>query len=429
MEAIGATLSHAEKQELTAAPTTNSEAYQLYLQSREYALRPGFLRKNLEIAQELCQRALTLDPQFALGHATLSRIHGAIYWFRYDPSSERALRMWEEAETALRLAPDLPQAHVALGLAHYWDRRDWRLALAEFAIALEKSPNDAFIWTVTGNAHRRLGNWNEAIMAFSKAMRLSPRDANLIHDQGGGTLAAMHRYAEAVAEFDRALRLAPDLYAAASDRAWAYVRWLGQLDSLQALYRRLPRDQGNSGSSYSATEVCELLFWQRQPDSLLKALEVTRSDIDERGRLYWRFLYAALAHRMRGNRVTAAREFAAALMNIDATIRELPDEWHLHADRGLTLTGLGKQEEALTEAHWLQQSRIYREDALEGPDLAEHRAQILAQAGEASAALAEIERLLTCPSKVTAHTLKLNPLWDPIRHEPRFKELLKKYAH
>ena len=426
--AIGATLSHTEKQELTAAPTTNSEAYQLYLQSREYALRPGFLRKNLEIAQELCQRALTLDPQFALGHATLSRIHGAIYWFRYDPSPERALRTWEEAETALRLAPDLPQAHISLGLAHYWDRRDWRRALAEFAVALEKAPNDAFIWTVTGNAHRRLGNWNEAITAFGKAMRLSPRDANLIHDQGGGTLAAMHRYAEAVAEYDRALRLAPDLYAAASDRGWVYVRWLGQLDTLQALYRRMPRDQDNSGSGYSDTELCEFLFWRRQPDSLLKALEAAHFDITERRRPYLRFLYAALAHQMRGERMTAAREYATALTNINAAIRESPDEWHMHADRGLILTGMGRGEEALAEAYWLQQSRIYREDALEGPDLAEHRAQILAQAGEASAALAEIEKLLTRPSKVTVHTLKLNPRWDPIRHEPRFKELLKKYA-
>ncbi|NLP11407.1 tetratricopeptide repeat protein, partial [bacterium] len=426
--AIGATLSTAERQGLTAVPTANAEAYQLYLQSREYALRPGYLRKNLEIAQELCQRALTLDPEFALAHATLAEIHGGMYWARYDRSRTRALRMWEEAETAVRLAPDLPQAHVALGLAHYWDRSDYRRALEVFVIALKQAPNNAFFWMVIGNARRRLGNWNEAITAYNKAMQLNPRDANLIHDGSGGTYAAMHRYGEAVTEYDRALRLAPDLYAAAKDRGWAYVRWLGRLDTVRALYRRLPQDRENSGIGYSVTELCESLFWQRQADSLLQVLEATRSDYYERQELYLRFLYAAWAYEMRGDRVMAAKEFKTALTLLDSTLRELPEEYHLHAARGLTLAGLGRRDEALTEAHWLQQSNIYSEDALLGPNLAEYRAQILAQVGEVSAALEEIEGLLTRPSQMTVHTLELNPLWNPIRDDPRFKEVLRKYA-
>ena len=125
--------------------------------------RPGYLRQNFEIAQELYERALALDPGFALAHAALSEVHGMMYWFRYDPSPARAARQREEAEAALRLAPDLPQAHIAMGLAHYWGRRDYRRALEEFAIALKGLPNDADLWAYIGYVHRRLGNWKEVL--------------------------------------------------------------------------------------------------------------------------------------------------------------------------------------------------------------------------------------------------------------------------
>ena len=104
---------------LAAAPTANAEAYRLYLQGREYCDSLGYLRQNIETAQQLFERALALDPNFALAHAALSQVHGRMYWFRYDPSAARAARQREEAEAALRLAPDLPQAHIAMGFAYY----------------------------------------------------------------------------------------------------------------------------------------------------------------------------------------------------------------------------------------------------------------------------------------------------------------------
>ena len=100
----------------------------------------------------------------------------------------------------------------------------------------------------------------------------------------------------------------------------------------------------------------------------------------------------------------------------------------MHAARGLALAGLGRRDEALREARWLQQSVVYREDAFDGPNVAEDRARILAQAGEADAALDEIERLLAGPSWLSVHTLRLDPRWDPIRDHPRFKALLAKYG-
>jgi serine/threonine-protein kinase len=108
---------------------------------------------------------------------------------------------------------------------------------------------------------------------------------------------------------------------------------------------------------------------------------------------------------------------------------ELPDDWRVHASRGLALAGLGRRAEALREARWLQQSPIYREDHRHGALAAEHRARILAHVGEAAAALDEIEGLLTRPSWLSVHTLQLDPLWDPLRNDSRFQALLAKYQN
>jgi len=169
--AIGATLTQAEAGAIAAVPTANAEAYRLYLQGREYFLRPGYLRENYESAQQLYERALALDPGFALAHAALSLVHGFMYSFTYDPRPERAERQRAEAETALRLAPTLPQAHAAMGLVHYWSRRDYQRALEEFRVALNGLPNDAWVSKFIGYVQRRLGNWDQALAALSQIER------------------------------------------------------------------------------------------------------------------------------------------------------------------------------------------------------------------------------------------------------------------
>jgi TolB-like protein len=135
--AVGATLGSAERHALAQAPTADAEAYRLYLQGREYRQRPGWVRQNWEIAQQLFERALELDSEFALAYAALSEVHGRMHWFRYDTSPERVARQRETAETALRLAPEAPEARMAMGLWHYWGRRDYADALRELDVALQ----------------------------------------------------------------------------------------------------------------------------------------------------------------------------------------------------------------------------------------------------------------------------------------------------
>jgi len=426
--AVGAKLSGAEAGAIAAAPTANAEAYRLYLQGREYDLRPGYRRQNYESAQQLYGRALMLDPGFALAHAALSVAHGYMFWFGYDPSPARAARQREEAEVALRLAPALPQAHSAMGLAHYFGRRDYQRAMDEYRVALQGLPNDVWLWKNLGYVRRRSGNWDEALAAFEKAAQLDPRDADLFYEIGV-TLMVMRHYAEAVRAYDRALSLAPDFYTPAVLRGRTYVLWQGQLDTLRAVLGRLPKDADVGGTGTRAAERLRLLLWERQPDSLLQALTTANARVlEEQDYFLPTSLGAAWAHQLRGDSPAARSAFDSALTLLDSVSKERPGDWRVHAARGLVLAGLGRRTEALREARWLRESTVYRTDAVGGAQVAEDRARILAQAGETSAALDEIQRLLAAPSWLSVQILWLDPRWDPIRRDPRFRALLSRYG-
>lgn len=429
VEAIGATLQTAEHDRISHPPTANAEAYQFYLQARDYANRPSLPRSDLESAERLYERALALDPDFALAHAELSLAHGFLHWFRFDVSPARVVRQREEAEAALRLAPDLPEAHVAMGAAHYFGRLDYRAALAEFEIALRGLPNDAQVVAWVGYINRRLGNWDKVDEAYHRATRLSPRDANLPYDLGGCTLMSRGRFSDAVREFDLALALAPDLNAAAVWKGWTFVRWRGEVDTLRSVLNRLPVDAPIDAIGNTPFHNATLLLWERRTDELLEVLATAPGLVLESQEFYRpKSLYAAWAHRLSGSGSSAREEFQAAVTLLDSVIVILPDDERVHRARGLALAGLGRHDDALDEARWLAQSIPYREDMLDGPFLHEERARILAQAGEADEALDEIEPILAAHGFLTVHVLRLDPLWDPIREHPRFKALVAKYG-
>jgi serine/threonine-protein kinase len=427
--AVGAALSQAERQGLTQATTTNPEAYRLYLQGHEYFSRPGRLQQDTETAQQLYERALGLDSGFALARAGLSEVNGWMYWHRYDPSPERAARQRREAEAALRLAPDLPQAHQAMALVHYWGRRDYPAALEELRLALRGLPNDARLWFLFAAVNRRVGNWDDVFTAVTRALQLNPRDVDVSWDLAGNTYQGTRRYPEAVQAYDRALSLTPDLHVAAVRRGWTFVRWQGRFDTLRVVLARLPgaAELGELGTV--SAQRLQLLLWEREADSLLLALRQSGIAVYQAQRFFLPApLYAAWAHRLKGEGPAARAAFDSALIVLDSVLKQLPDDHRVHAARGLALAGLGRRDEALREAHHLEQSDVYISDAFSGSIVAEDRARILAQAGAVEPALQEIERLLQRPSWLSVPVLRLDPLWDPIRQHPRFQALLEARA-
>jgi hypothetical protein len=226
-----------------------------------------------------------------------------------------------------------------------------------------------------------------------------------------------------VRAFDQALSLAPDHHTAAARKGWAYVSWQGQLDSLRGTLARAPSGQ-------LLDDRARLLFWERDADGLLDFLSTyPHMAFESQVEFLPRSFYAAWVHELKGDRAAARAELEAALQVIDSAMQEIPDDWRVHASRGLALAGLGRRDAALVEAERLQRSAVYREDAHSGPTwLGRYRAQILAQAGEAEAALAEIEWILSQPARFSIHDVRLDPLFDPLRDHPRYQALLARYA-
>jgi len=308
--AVGATLTGVEAASIARAPTENPEAYLLYLQGLEYMRRPGRTRQNWEIAQSFYERAVALDSTFALAWAALAETHGTTFWLRYDPSPSRLVWLRGAAETAVRFAPDLPQAHQALGTMHYRAHRDWESALEEYQIALEGLPNDSRLLELVGAVHRRLGNWTEVLEAFRQIMALDPRNVNVMRDLGGNTFRFLRRYPEALEWYDRAMALAPELAEAHMQRGWTWIVWHGSLDSLAAALDRVPSnaERGPYGSS-DAWQALRL-HWQRQPDSLLALLRRTPERVFEAQESHLpRSLYFGWAHQLKEDTSAARAAF------------------------------------------------------------------------------------------------------------------------
>ena len=421
---LRATVTTEERAGLRLIGTDNLEAYDFFLQGRSYDLRPGYHRDDFEAAEELFERAIAIDPEFALARASLSRVHGRMYWERFDPTLERLETQRAEAEAALRLQPDLPQAHAAIGWMHYV-RGDFHQALEEYTAALEGMPNDAEIVASIGYTHRRLGNWNEVFLAFEEATTLNPRNANLFYDLGGHSFGATRRYAEAVRAYDRALTLAPDLHDAAIRKGLTYIHWKGQLDTLRAVMTHLP-----GGLHLPEIDLArvDLALWERDADGLLHLLGETPGRVfDTQVAFLPKPLYAAWGHRFRGDETAAVAAFDSARVLLEPLATERAGDERILIALGFAYAGLGRIADAEHAASRAVELREPGGDALSGQQTVEAAARVLAQAGLADQALARLEAVMEGNSPVSVHTLGLDPLLDPIRDHPSFQAFLERH--
>src|SRR5205807_110275 len=167
-DSLQATLSPQEKMRVETKPTTNADAYVLYLRGRDYQTRPDNLLQDFKSAMNLFDQAVKLDPKFALAHARLSATASVVYHF-YEPTEVWKQKAQIEAVESLRLQPNLGEGHLALGLYHYYVEADYSAALRELALATEALPNDGDVGLYTAAVQRRSGHFTQALAAYQRA--------------------------------------------------------------------------------------------------------------------------------------------------------------------------------------------------------------------------------------------------------------------
>ena len=322
----------------------------------------------------------------------------------------------EEAEESLRLQPDLPDGHLALGLYHYLRWRDYDKALREFQLARSGAAAEAL--GMIGALERRQGKFEEAIRDQQEAARLDPRTPDNFSELAT-SFVRVRRYEEAERAADRALAIAPDYVHAQAQKALAREAWKGETELATDLLRRT-RGTLVPGSALGAVAGVlerhprEALAWlERFEAQSLHGLEV----------IYPKSLLSGLAHDALGNSAQARTEYEAALPQLEAEVEKNPERARQHGFLARAYAGLGRKEDALREAKRAVELLPISKDAFVGAQVEVDRAEVEARVGETDAAIEHIQHLLSVPSLLSPAVLRIEPRWAPLRNDPRFRKL------
>jgi TolB-like protein/Flp pilus assembly protein TadD len=424
--ALQAKLSPNEKALLDRRPTKNSDAYLLYLQAHDYANRPDRFRETSLKAEELFERAIKLDPNFALAFAGLSEVESWIN-HSYEPTAARREKARLNANESLRLQPDLPEGHLALGYSYYYGDRDYERALSEFEIAKRDLPNEADAYSAIAAIQRRQGKWTESTANFEKSAFLDPKNANVLFNLAVNYVA-QRDFKAANKILDQGLVTEPRSFGLRGVKAGLAIISNGDVDFAKNQLSLLPPEYDPDG--YVTSMRVWLLTLKREFADALQLAQQFRGETLKypefglcpkaslEGRLY---LY-------QDDKMKARAAFERARTVAEQLVRNAPDDPGRHASLGAVLARLGQKEDAINEGKKAVELLPESEDAVDGPKATAALAEIYAWVGEHDEAFRLIDHLLAVPNGLTVPLLKLDPVWDPLRKDRRFQALIDKYA-
>jgi eukaryotic-like serine/threonine-protein kinase len=420
--ALNVALGTAQRDAISIGGTSDADAYDLYLRGNDYLAR-GYGQTTLAAARQLYEQAVRRDPRFALAFARLASAHMQAYWFGHDRTPARLALAKAAADSAAVLAPELADAHIALGYYHYRGFRDYDRAMEHFETARRLRPATADLHAAIAAVERRRGNWDAALAGFTEALRYDPRSNIRMFDLGS-TLNLVGRHAEAEPVLDRAIALAPDWPQPYAEKAQTYLAWRGDLSASRAAIREaLARiGLGQIGPSLVSNDqtISSIITSDSTFTPLLDALALQQFTGDT-----VRYYLIKAEHAGFHRRTQAQRAYADSLRRVlEARLRLDPEAPYTLSWLGIAYAILGRPGDAIRvgerSATLLPPSR----DALAGPYVAAALARIYMLADAPGRAVATLDTLLHIPSPITRAALRADPLWEPLRQYPGFLALL-----
>jgi serine/threonine protein kinase/tetratricopeptide (TPR) repeat protein len=414
ISALNVTLLPNEEPATSPPPTTNMAAYDFYLQGNQYFLK-SYEQPDFVIALEMFEKAIELDPGFAMAYAKASRVHSWFYWdCNMDCSENRMAMAKAMADTALALQPDLPEGYLALANYYYYGFRQYDSALVQIDKALQLDLNSAELYHLRAMVERRNHNWEQALADLKTSVELNPRAHRWLWDLGI-TAGQTRRYEESEEYFNRAIAVAPDYGPAYRLLANMYIHWRGDIATARKTIER--------GRRKVVSQTLEWAhFWidvlARDHDEAIERLAALDANWYSK---CWNYNAMGLDS-------LCADCCDSALGQLQAQIDTNNHRAYLdHRQLANVFAALGRKTEAIHEIERSLEKLPPARDGLLTGEQMQNAAFAFVLAGEYDRAIDCLQKGLSVPSWITVSSLRLKPIYDPLRDHPRFKALIEKY--
>lgn len=420
--AVKAKLTPQEEASIEAVPTGNPAAYDLYLRALMIERRSDPKADDFRQGLAWLEQAVALDPNFAAAYAQMASLHDSLYWAGFDPSDARRALIEEHADIALRLDPKLPEAHIGKALFYYHGSRNYDAALQQLEVARTLAPNNAKVHFWLAPIYRRQGRWEPALESFGRAATLDPLNSQYLSERAS-TLQMMRRYREAGEAFARLASFEADNPLAPVPGAYNTFFATGDVQPLKDVLAGLPAGF-DPYCQVTGMRTTVAALERRFADIGGMAFECKEKFIPNSGGAQIPIEYYVAQVKWIASGRKTPPEAAKARAIIEDILARRPDLPEVRMNLAALLAMQGEKKRAVEEADRALQGMPLSRDALTGAALLRASVDVFANAGAEERAITELGRALSLPNGGHVREVRLDPILDPLRGNPRFEKLI-----